>query len=153
MAYYTKVLQADESVKYAGRLHWIIYQNAILAGVVTAVVSMAFLFVPPAGAILAVYVIPILLLLTAGLCLVPWFRRVTTEIVVTDKRIIHKTGWISRHTEEINITKVETVDVIQGIGGRILGYGTVVIKGTGGNWEPLHQIDAPLQLRNTILIG
>ena len=77
----------------------------------------------------------------------------TTEIVVTDKRIIHKIGWIARHTEEMNITKVETVDVNQGIAGRIFGFGAVLIKGIGGSWEPLRHIALPLELRNAIIVG
>ncbi|HEY4043133.1 MAG TPA: PH domain-containing protein, partial [Rhodopila sp.] len=47
-----------------------------------------------------------------------WFRRFTTEIVVTDRRIIYKMGWIARRTREMNITKVETVDVRQSVIGR-----------------------------------
>jgi uncharacterized membrane protein YdbT with pleckstrin-like domain len=82
-----------------------------------------------------------------------WFVRVSTEIVVTDKRIIHKVGWIARRTEEINITKVETVDVAQGIVGRIFDFGTVLIKGIGGSWEPLRRVASPLQLRNAIIVG
>jgi uncharacterized membrane protein YdbT with pleckstrin-like domain len=82
-----------------------------------------------------------------------WFVRVTTEIVVTDKRIIHKVGWIARRTEEMNITKVETVDVDQGVVGRILGFGTVLIRGIGGSWEPLRRLASPLELRNAIIVG
>ena len=82
-----------------------------------------------------------------------WFERATTEIVVTDKRIIHKRGWIARRTEEMNITKVETVDVAQNVAGRMLNYGTVLIRGTGGSWEPLRRVAAPLTLRNAIIVG
>jgi uncharacterized membrane protein YdbT with pleckstrin-like domain len=82
-----------------------------------------------------------------------WFVRVNTEIVVTDKRIIHKVGWIARRTEEINITKVETVDVRQGIAGRIFDYGTVGIIGIGASWEPLRRVASPLELRNAIIVG
>ena len=54
---------------------------------------------------------------------------------MTDKRIIHKRGLISRHTQEMNITKVETVDVFQTFWGRIFGYGMVMAKGTGASLE------------------
>jgi uncharacterized membrane protein YdbT with pleckstrin-like domain len=102
-----------------------------------------------------------LVLIGAGILLVlallsflrAWFIRVTTEIVVTDKRIIHKIGFIARRTEEINITKVETVDVTQDITGRIFGFGTVLIRGIGGSWEPLRRVSSPLQLRNAIIVG
>lgn len=82
-----------------------------------------------------------------------WFRRVTTEIVVTDKRIIYKRGWIARRTVEMNITKVETVDVRQSVMGRLLGFGTVLIRGTGSSWEPLTWVASPLTLRNAIVVG
>jgi uncharacterized membrane protein YdbT with pleckstrin-like domain len=86
-------------------------------------------------------------------CLRSWFVRVTTEIVVTDKRVIHKVGWIARHTEEINVSKVETVDVTQGVLERVLGSGTVLIRGIGGSWEPLRRVASPLRLRNAIIVG
>jgi uncharacterized membrane protein YdbT with pleckstrin-like domain len=153
MAYYTKVLQSDETVRYAGKLHWIIYKSAIILAALTCGLALAASTQSMGGAFMVMIVVFLLLALSAYLFFVSWFRRVTTEIIVTDKRIIHKTGWIARRTEEINISKVETVDVRQGIGGRILGYGTVIIKGVGGGWEPLHLIATPLELRNAILVG
>jgi hypothetical protein len=53
----------------------------------------------------------------------------------------------------MNISKIETVDVMQGILGRIFDYGTVVIRGTGSGIEPLRHIAAPLELRNAIVVG
>lgn len=153
MAYYKKVLQPDERVKYVGTLHWIIYKNAIVFGVLAA--CAAFIYtVQPGDRSPAVSVVALVLTSLAVLFyLRSWFIRTTTEIVVTDKRIIHKIGWIARHTEEMNITKVETVDVNQGIAGRIFGFGAVLIKGIGGSWEPLRHIALPLELRNAIIVG
>jgi uncharacterized membrane protein YdbT with pleckstrin-like domain len=82
-----------------------------------------------------------------------WFLQWTTETVVTDKRIIHKLGFIARRTQEINITKVETVDVRQTFWGRILGYGSVTAIGTGASLETLPYVASPLQLRNSIVVG
>jgi uncharacterized membrane protein YdbT with pleckstrin-like domain len=153
MSYYTKVLQPDEQVKYVGRLHWTIYRNAILLGTLAVVVAgfAASLADDPRSLVFAISGILAILALVSFLG--AWFVRVSTEIVVTDKRIIHKVGWIARRTEEINITKVETVDVAQGITGRIFDFGTVLIKGIGGNWEPLRRVASPLQLRNAIIVG
>ena len=61
-----------------------------------------------------------------------WFMRWITEIAVTDRRIIYKRGFINRHTEEMNMDKVASVDVDQSILGRMLDYGTVHVLGTGG---------------------
>jgi uncharacterized membrane protein YdbT with pleckstrin-like domain len=53
----------------------------------------------------------------------------------------------------MNITKIETVDVEQPIVGRLFGYGTVSVHGTGASMEPMRQVAHPLQLRNSILVG
>ncbi|HEY4173743.1 MAG TPA: PH domain-containing protein [Rhodopila sp.] len=153
MAYYTKVLQADETVRYLGGLHWTIYRNAILLAVVAVAALIACLAVSGDQKFIALIVAGLFLLLAVVSFVGAWFVRFSTEIVVTDKRIIHKVGWIVRRTEEMNVTKVETVDVSQGIGGRIFDYGTVAIRGVGGGWEPLRRVGSPLELRNAIVVG
>jgi uncharacterized membrane protein YdbT with pleckstrin-like domain len=75
-----------------------------------------------------------------------WFRRWTTEIAVTDRRVI-KRGFIRRAIMEMNLQKIESVDVNQSVIGRIFDYGTVTIRGVGSSYEPLRLIDAPLKLR------
>lgn len=153
MAYYTKVIQTDETVRYVGGLHWTIYRNAILLAAVAVAALIACLAVSGDQKFLALVAAGLFLLLAAVSFVGAWFVRFTTEIVVTDRRIIHKVGLIARRTEEMNITKVETVDVSQGIGGRIFNYGTVAIRGIGGGWEPLRRVGSPLELRNAIVVG
>jgi len=76
-----------------------------------------------------VYFTPLALL---SLWLLPLIKQSTSEFVITNKRIIIKTGFISRKTLEMNLSKIESVNVEQGILGRILGYGTITIIGTAG---------------------
>lgn len=71
----------------------------------------------------------------------------TTEFAVTDKRIIAKTGLVSRNTVEMFLDKVESLNVTQTVLGRILNYGTVTIRGTGSTSEPIENISGPLDLR------
>jgi uncharacterized membrane protein YdbT with pleckstrin-like domain len=71
----------------------------------------------------------------------------TSEFVITNKRIIMKVGLISRRTMEINISKVESVNVDQGVLGRVLGYGTISIVGTGGSRSTFTKIANPLAFR------
>lgn len=149
MAYFKKVLQRDENIKYRGKLHWIIYRSSILFAAL-AVIPAAYSNGEAAPRLLFA---SLLVLIALATFMGAWFRRVTTEIVITDKRIIYKRGWIARHTEEMNITKVETIDVDQTILGRLLGYGTVLIHGVGSSWEPLRRIASPLELRNAIIVG
>jgi len=85
-----------------------------------------------------------------GLAFGAWFRRWTTEIDVTDRRIVYKRGFIRRHTVEMNMDKVESVDVDQSILGRMLNYGDITVWGTGVGIEPLYNIDVPLEFRNQV---
>src|SRR5215472_13652216 len=81
---------------------------------------------------------------------VGWFRRWTTEIAVTDRRIIFKRGFIRRRTIEMHLDKVESVDVDQTIVGRIFNYGDILIRGVGVGIEPLKNIGAPITFRNHV---
>lgn len=71
----------------------------------------------------------------------------TSEFAITNKRVIIKVGLISRRTLEMNLNKIESVNVNQGILGRLLGYGTIVVVGTGGTKEPFSSIADPLKFR------
>ncbi len=88
-------------------------------------------------------------LLTLGIY--PIIQSYTDEFVVTDRRIIIKKGLISYFTLEMNLERVETVNVRQSILGRILGYGSITIIGTGGTREPFHDINTPLEFRRSFM--
>ena len=155
MPYYTKVLRPDETVHAVARLHWLIFAR----GVVMLLCAVVLLFVlasladdspaRPVCAVGAAIFAALGLLLLAGAAI----RRAATEIVVTDKRVIYKRGILRRTSVEMNITKIETVDVIQSITGRMLDYGTLIIRGTGAGIEPLRAVADPLAVRNAILVG
>ena len=89
-------------------------------------------------------------LLAVLLALRAWFIRWTNEIVVTDRRVIHAHGFIQRHTVEVHMDKIESVDVDQTVLGRILDYGDVTIRGTGTTLEPIREVDRPIALRNEV---
>ena len=71
----------------------------------------------------------------------------TDEFAITNKRVIVKTGLIRRKTVELNLTKIESVNVNQSILGRILGFGSIQIVGTGGTRESFTNIRKPLRFR------
>lgn len=74
----------------------------------------------------------------------------TSEYGVTSKRVLGKTGFISRDSLDIVLGKVEAVRLKQSILGRILNYGDVEVTGTGGTEERLRFIPDPLVFRNSI---
>ena len=88
-------------------------------------------------------------LFTLGLY--PYIQIKTDEFVVTSKRIIMKKGLITYNTLEMNLSRVETVQVEQSILGRILGYGSITIIGTGGTREQFMQIQDPVQFRQSFM--
>ena len=91
----------------------------------------------------------LLLIVVVGLyfLIVAWIRYRTTEFAVTDRRIIAKTGLVSRRTVEMFLDKVESLNVDQTVPGRVFDYGTVTIRGTGATSEAFGNISAPLTLR------
>ena len=76
-----------------------------------------------------------------------WFDRWFSEFVITNRKIIIKTGIIGRETFEMNLSKIESVNVDQSIMGRILNYGSITIIGSGGTKETFHKIAKPLAFR------
>jgi membrane protein YdbS with pleckstrin-like domain len=152
MAYYTKVLQPEETVKAVGRLHWSIYGRAIVVLLLAvAVLAFAESLTDPEWQRYAQMASGVVALLGLLLLIAAWIRRKSTEIVVTDRRVILNQGLLRRHTMEMNM--IEMVDVKQSLWGRIWGYGTVEIRGTGADIEPLVGIGSPLAIRNAIVVG
>jgi len=80
-----------------------------------------------------------------------YVRYKTTELAITSKRVIAKFGFISRRTVEINISKVESIQVDQGIAGRIFNYGTLIISGAGNPQAPIPGISDPIAFRKAFV--
>jgi uncharacterized membrane protein YdbT with pleckstrin-like domain len=152
MSYVSRVLMPGETVLATARLHWIILLPSILtivAGIAVAIWARASGMDP--GQAKFVYALAGLLVLIGVLMFLGrLIVRATTEFAVTDRRVIVKRGIISLHTVEMNEDKVESVDVDQGILGRLLGYGRVTIHGVGARWDPIDTIDDPLKVRSAI---
>jgi len=84
-----------------------------------------------------------------GLVLLAWpfIARRSTELAITNKRLIAKYGVLSTHSIEIRFDKIETVQVSQGLIGRILNYGDIVVTGTGSTFDPIRHIASALRFR------
>jgi uncharacterized membrane protein YdbT with pleckstrin-like domain len=83
--------------------------------------------------------------------LIAFIRYKTTELAFTNKRVIAKFGFISRQTVELNISKVESIQVNQGILGRIFNFGTLVISGSGNPQAPIPGISEPMAFRRAFM--
>jgi uncharacterized membrane protein YdbT with pleckstrin-like domain len=154
MKYVQRVLQPDEKVLHAARLHWFIYLKSIFLLILALVCVVLASGSDEPGIAIPLWIgaaVLGLLGLVSGMG--AFLRQTTTELVLTDRRVIYKTGLFKRHTMEMNRSKVETVGVDQSVLGRLLNYGTVIVRGTGGSFEPIRQIEDPLTFRNHITAG
>ena len=148
MSYLQRVLQPGEQVRHVASIHWIGYWS----GVAVAVLAVIACWLSETMYLTGFwrYTAYALALVAVGLLIQQWFQWWITEIAVTNRRIIYKKGLIRRQTNEMNMDKVESVQIDQSILGRILNYGTVMILGTGEGFETLHAIASPIGLRNSI---
>ena len=138
-SYVGEILQPGEQMIYQAKITWIIY----LRGIVITLFG---------GASMAADFQYSNLVIILGLffILVAFIRRRTTELVITNKRVISKKGWIMRKSSEIHRSKIEGVQVDQSILGRVDGYGTITVHGTGSGMAPMKDIDDPLEFRKHV---
>ena len=144
MSYIKSQLLPGEEIKYRGHLHRSIFAPAF-SFAVTAVLS--FVVVLQSGDL------PIFWgLLGAAIVSYIWAQILysTSEFVVTNKRVVIKVGWLRRRTVETMLNKVEGINVEQSVLGRILGYGSIIITGTGGTQEPFRNIGSPFEFRRQV---
>ena len=147
MSYVESNLVPGETVIYQTELHWIVMVGHLFVGVLllglpgALVLFYAFshsemdantLHLTEAGG-------AALLVCGAVVILIGVVRRHATEMAVTNRRVVIKTGLMSRKTIEMLLNKVESIEVSETTGGRMLGYGTIVMIGTGGTSEPFRQ--------------
>lgn len=124
-SYVEKILAPGENVAASGKI-----TNVIWAWpVVITLASVGILF-------------PILL--------VPFMKQKTTDLVVTDRRVIAKWGLFSLRTIEQRIAKIESIRIEQDIMGRLFNFGTIVIHGTGGASTPIPDVNDPLSFKKAI---
>lgn len=158
MGYIEKTLIPGEHVVYRTRLHWIVmFGHLVLALLFLALGAFVLVYgyqhrasIPvsqmhlyEAGGAAAVVLALIVFLMGS-------VRRNATEMAVTTRRVVVKTGLASRRTIEMLLNKVETIEVTEPGMGRMLGYGSITIIGTGGTSEPFHKISHPLEFRSHV---
>jgi hypothetical protein len=159
LSYVEKHLIPGESVQYQTRLHWIVMLGHVAVAAVFEFLTIAFLLAsrsrwkgvlaaPPRGAIY--FGTFICFTLGAIFFCVGLLKRNATEMAVTNKRVIVKTGLADRRTIEILLPRIESIAVEEPAMGRLLGYGTVIVRGTGGTPEVFPQISRPLEFREQV---
>ncbi len=139
MGYIERNLMPGEKVVYQTKLHWIIFLWPILLFIVGIIVGSS---APEFGGLF--------ILVAAVMGIASFINYSSSEFGVTNKRVIAKTGLIRRNSLEVFMNKVEGIQVNQGILGRVFGYGSIIITGTGGTKDPFHKISNPLEFRKKV---
>jgi uncharacterized membrane protein YdbT with pleckstrin-like domain len=142
MGYIDNNLMSGESVIYRAKLHWIIFAWPIIWLIV------AVLLFGGGGDTATVGGLFLLLAIVRGIA--SFITYSTSEFGITNKRVLVKVGFIRRNSLEVLLSKVEGIQVNQGILGRILGFGSIVVSGTGGTKDAFHKISAPLEFRRKV---
>ena len=139
-SYVERNLGAGEQLVYQTGIHPIVYLGP--AVLILGGIGFGLIYSPAGG--VALLGLGVLTLIAA------YIRQRAAEFAVTSKRVIVKLGFVSRRTIEINMSKVESVEVNQGIFARLFNYGTIVVIGTGGTKEPFDLINDPLAFRRAV---
>lgn len=152
MSYVEENLIPGERVLYATGLHWVVLVGSFVIGIVLELGAIGLIWgattYKEKGWLLASAVV--LLLIGGGLQAAAVLKKNSIEMAVTNRRVCIKTGMMTRRTFELLLSKIESIGVEEDIWGRMLGYGTVTVRGTGGSPEPFPRISHPLEFRKHV---
>ncbi len=157
MGYVEQNLNPGERILYTTHLHWIVLFRSIFVDTLFSAAGLALIFWgiagkhPERGEGQVVGIAGLLLLLAGNVILaIAAVRRNATEMAVTDKRVIIKVGVLTKRTVEVFLSKVESVAVEQTLWGRMMGFGSITVRGTGGTNEPFSHVANPLEFRRQV---
>lgn len=139
MSYIDQNLMANEQVIYKAKLHWIVFITPIILFV------LGLLFISASGAFGGILILVALINLA-----IAFLNFTTSEFGITNKRVIIKVGIIKRNSLDTVLKKIESITVNQSIFGRILGYGSIIVSGSGGTPQPFSKIADPLEFRKKV---
>ena len=164
MSYITKNLVPGETLLYQTRHHWMVLLGPLLisalfaalgvgclAELVAAKEGKGMLVGVSENSVHATEFTGVLLIVVAiavfafGLA-----KRNATEMAVTNKRVLIKTGMGSRRTLDLMLSRVESIGVEESFWGRMLGFGSVIVRGTGGTPESFVMISHPQEFRRNV---
>jgi len=157
MSYVRKHLLEGESIAYETRLHWIVLIGPVVTALLFALTGiLLFVLAARDGAEQtpvhqAKLVAGAVLLLIAVVFIVRGvLQRNSTEMTVTNRRVFIKTGLAARRTIELLLSRIESIGVEESATGRMMGFGSVTIHGTGGTPEVFHNVARPLEFRTQV---
>jgi uncharacterized membrane protein YdbT with pleckstrin-like domain len=157
VSYVQNNLNPGEQILYATHLHWIVLVRSIFVEAIFSAAGLALIVWALAGkhtergeAQAAGIAGLALILFGTAILAIAVIRRNAWEAAVTNRRIIIKVGVLTKRTIEIFLAKVESVGVEETLFGRMLGFGSITVRGTGGTNEPFSHVSNPLEFRRQV---
>jgi len=164
MGYVDRNLVPGETLLYRTRHHWLVLMGPFFGGLLLLVPGIALMVEAiatrdSAGLVVGsatispkVMVVSGVILAAAAIIIFSYgvAKRNATEMAVTNRRVLIKTGMTSRRTLDLMLSRVESIGVEETAAGRVLGYGSVVVRGTGGTPEPFLMIAHPQEFRRAV---
>lgn len=157
LSFVQRHLISGETVQYQTRLHWIVMVGHLVVALLLDAAAIALLFFysrvrnsPQAHGEILLWVAVGAFVISAIVFAIGAIRRNATEMALTNKRVIVKTGLATRRTLELVLARIESIVVEEPTLGRMLGFGTVIIRGTGGTPEIFEKINHPLEFREQV---
>jgi len=150
-SYVDSNLSKGEEVIVRAHVSWLSFLSNIIVAVLILLIALLMLGASASSnqgspGVIAWFLLFLSLFMLTNIAI----QILTTELALTNKRIIAKFGFIRRSTIELRLEKVESININQSLLGRLLGYGTIVIKGTGGTGTPIPSIQKPLEYRRIV---
>ena len=142
MSYVETIVGPGEHVVYSGKVSLLSILSSLIGGVLLIALGIGLALINPFGALAVVLGV---IVIAAAL-----IKRASTELAVTNRRVIAKFGFIRRSTVELNLAKVESIRVEQSVLGRIFNYGSIVVTGTGSTMDPIPFIANPIGFRQAV---
>lgn len=157
MSFVAKSLTSDEVILYRSKLHWIIFLRPVLCGATTVGLFVVTFKCTSAAAnenadalvaLIGFFLLAVVVAVTTfGVTVSTIIRHATTEFVITNKRVLAKTGLVHREFFELLLNKIESIHISQNYWGMLLDFGTVSLCGTGGTKGWFRGIVSPLEFR------
>ena len=134
-------MNEGETLLYTAKPHWILYGRPVF-GILVSLFFFGSASLKSFGSF--ILVLSLIVLVYVFLIIA------TTEYGLTDRRVVWKMGILRIDSQDIILSKVESVEASQSLVGKIFNYGDVVVHGTGGSSRPFRALSSPIEFKSKV---
>ncbi len=149
-SYVETIVGPGEHVTHVGRVSLLSIASPLVGGAALVAIALGLYVMSSGQSAITAPAAGVLALAGVLVIVIALVRRSSTELAVTNRRVIAKFGFIGRSTVEMNLAKIESVRVEQSVMGRLFGFGSIIVVGTGSTMDPIPFIANPMAFRQAI---